>query len=246
MPHKDPEIDRAYKAAWYQKHRERMRDMQRQQYHTKREERLRQSNAYREKHREELRQKAREYYAAHRSEILQRERTKRRNNVETYRSRKRKDYKASRERMSPEQKAAYNAQERVKRQSNPGRYAATSKRYYLKSPKERQESQKRSRQKRLEYYRRERVLAENRRRARKYQASINDFTQTQWIAMQEAYGHCCVYCGKEHKGYLTQDHIIPLSKGGDHTQSNIVPSCRSCNSKKGNRAPLKPVQPLLL
>ena len=44
---------------------------------------------------------------------------------------------------------------------------------------------------------------------------------------------------------LTMDHITPISKGGAHTASNIVPACQSCNSKKNNRAPLKPVQPIL-
>ena len=34
---------------------------------------------------------------------------------------------------------------------------------------------------------------------------------------------------------LTQDHVIPLSKGGQHIKENIVPACPSCNSKKGNR-----------
>ena len=45
---------------------------------------------------------------------------------------------------------------------------------------------------------------------------------------------------------LEMDHITPLSKGGDHTASNIVPCCRSCNAKKGTGPVLKPVQPMLL
>lgn len=56
----------------------------------------------------------------------------------------------------------------------------------------------------------------------------------------------CVYCGKRAKGKLTQDHIPPLSKGGSHTASNIVPACCSCNSRKAAGAVLIPVQPLLL
>lgn len=83
-------------------------------------------------------------------------------------------------------------------------------------------------------------------RARKKNAPRCDFTAEQWKAMQEAYNHCCAYCGKRAKGHLTQDHITPLSRGGSHTLSNIVPACRSCNSKKGTGAVLKPVQPLLL
>ena len=83
-------------------------------------------------------------------------------------------------------------------------------------------------------------------RARKANAPINDFTAAQWREMQGAYDHRCAYCGKRAKGKLTQDHITPLSKGGSHTVSNIVPACRSCNSQKHAGPPLTQVQPLLL
>lgn len=85
-----------------------------------------------------------------------------------------------------------------------------------------------------------------RRRALKAHAPINDFTAQQWRDMQTAYDHRCVYCGKRAKGHLTQDHLTPLSKGGNHTLSNILPACNSCNSRKRDRAVLVPVQPLLL
>jgi 5-methylcytosine-specific restriction endonuclease McrA len=85
-----------------------------------------------------------------------------------------------------------------------------------------------------------------RQRARKYQASINDFTAAQWREMQEAYDHCCAYCDERHKGKLSQDHLTPLSQGGAHTVSNIIPACRRCNSKKRTGNVLKPVQPMLL
>ena len=83
-----------------------------------------------------------------------------------------------------------------------------------------------------------------RRRARKANAPINDLTAAQWERIKTAYGYKCVYCGRKMER-LTQDHITPISKGGSHTVSNIVPACRSCNSKKGTGAPLTPVQPLL-
>lgn len=77
-------------------------------------------------------------------------------------------------------------------------------------------------------------------------AVISNFTAIQWREMQEHYNHRCVYCNKRSKGRLTQDHITPLSKGGNHTLSNVVPACQSCNSKKYVGPPLKPIQPLLI
>ena len=88
--------------------------------------------------------------------------------------------------------------------------------------------------------------SKDRRRARKLGCAINDFTAVQWKEMQEMCGHLCCYCKKKFKGMLTQDHIIPLSKGGNHTLSNIIPACKSCNSKKRDREVLRPVQPFLL
>jgi hypothetical protein len=84
------------------------------------------------------------------------------------------------------------------------------------------------------------------RRARKRNASVVDLTAAQWAAIQAAFDHRCAYCGKRRKDKLTQDHITPLSKGGGHTASNIVPACASCNSTKHTGPPLAPVQPLLL
>ncbi len=32
----------------------------------------------------------------------------------------------------------------------------------------------------------------------------------------------------------TKDHVIPLSKGGEHSQSNIVAACLRCNGDKAD------------
>ena len=83
------------------------------------------------------------------------------------------------------------------------------------------------------------------RRARRAQAPINDFTQEQWEFLLQQFRHRCAYCGKKSK-HLTRDHITPLAKGGSHTLSNIVPACQRCNSAKRDRDPLVPVQPFFL
>ena len=46
------------------------------------------------------------------------------------------------------------------------------------------------------------------------------------------YGDACVYCQGQVTGF---DHLYPISKGGEHTLSNLAPACGSCNSRKSNR-----------
>jgi 5-methylcytosine-specific restriction endonuclease McrA len=42
----------------------------------------------------------------------------------------------------------------------------------------------------------------------------------------------CFYCGRSGG---TVDHVVPLSRGGQHAEGNLVPACRSCNSSKGDK-----------
>lgn len=72
-----------------------------------------------------------------------------------------------------------------------------------------------------------------RRRALRLRAPICDFTLQEWFEIKKRYGYRCAYCGEQKP--LERDHSIPLSRGGSHTASNIVPACRSCNSRKKDR-----------
>ncbi len=47
----------------------------------------------------------------------------------------------------------------------------------------------------------------------------------------------CQYCGDENRDLLTFDHVIPRSKGGRTTWTNIVAACSPCNIRKGGRMP---------
>lgn len=65
------------------------------------------------------------------------------------------------------------------------------------------------------------------RRARLRQAQIlliqpNFFTRL--------YSSACVYCGS--RDSIEADHVIPLSKGGRHSEGNLVPACKACNRAK--------------
>lgn len=81
----------------------------------------------------------------------------------------------------------------------------------------------------LEYFRQ----ATQKRRAMA-KAVKSSFTLQEWETAKAYFGNCCAYCGK-HLQRLTQDHFIPLSKGGAYIASNIIPACKSCNSAKHDR-----------
>jgi 5-methylcytosine-specific restriction endonuclease McrA len=58
---------------------------------------------------------------------------------------------------------------------------------------------------------------------------VYKITTEEIIALQEL---PCYLCGKLAKGI---DHIVPLSKGGNHSIGNLAPCCVSCNSKKHSK-----------
>ncbi len=54
-----------------------------------------------------------------------------------------------------------------------------------------------------------------------------------WQLVLAFYRYGCAYCKADH--WDQQDHIVPLSRGGRHHISNVVPCCSRCNSRKGTQ-----------
>lgn len=56
----------------------------------------------------------------------------------------------------------------------------------------------------------------------------------------------CQYCGDRLPAkLLTLDHVVPVSKQGPKSWTNVVAACRDCNQRKGNRTPVTANMPLL-
>lgn len=79
------------------------------------------------------------------------------------------------------------------------------------------------------------VLASQKRRAVK-KAAAGNITKEDLRRITEAQGGKCAYCQKKTK--LTLDHIVAISKGGEHMPRNVQMLCGSCNSKKHDKDPL--------
>ena len=60
---------------------------------------------------------------------------------------------------------------------------------------------------------------------------VHDLTDAEWAALTDAWGGCA-YCGAD--GPLQKDCMLPISRGGRYTVSNVVLVCGSCNASKSN------------
>ena len=90
------------------------------------------------------------------------------------------------------------------------------------------------------------------RRRRLNKETSGTLTAYEYRVIVHAYRKKCAYCGKitrtnvsDHDPDLrTIDHVIPLSKGGEHSRTNVVPACRACNDLKGDQDGWVPQPPI--
>jgi len=76
-----------------------------------------------------------------------------------------------------------------------------------------------------------RQRASHTNRVHRLRANGGNVSLDEWEELKALYHGCCAYCHQA--APLTQDHVIPISKGGWHVIENIVPACQPCNSRKG-------------
>lgn len=76
------------------------------------------------------------------------------------------------------------------------------------------------------------AVSKNRRRALRL-APGADLTNGQWNEVLVEFDGHCAYC--QTTSVLILEHMTPLSRGGRHTQANVVPACAPCNNRKGAR-----------
>jgi 5-methylcytosine-specific restriction endonuclease McrA len=78
----------------------------------------------------------------------------------------------------------------------------------------------------------EQNMFSRRRRIRKQQVG-GKHTVSDWLNVKRLFDYRCAICGRSEPDIsLTEDHKIPVVKGGTDNIDNIQPLCRSCNSSK--------------
>ncbi len=150
--------------------------------------------------------------------------------------------RAKRQRFSPKDKAYQREYQRKYRKG----WVARNPSYHKKYREEHREICKKYQEQHREICNRQRRkwYANNRHKIKAWDAQrkaklrsgrFGVLTPSDWLDILQQFGNACAYCRRPFGIRLkaTMDHVLPLSLGGLHTKENVVPACRSCNSRKG-------------
>ncbi len=235
---KNKEKLRAYSAKWLDEHREavnaKYRDRKREKTRAYRAANREKVNALQRERRlredpEKRRQRMRDWYKKNpdkRKANSKRDydkhgrsrRAKRRDEVNAYgrewhkkHAEKRREKSRKWNREHPEE---HQARVKAWRDANPGRAAASFKEWRRKNP--------------------ERMSILKQRRYARQKGAEGAHSAEEWATLLAKYDHRCAYCPTPLDNMnRTRDHKVPLTRGGSNRVDNLVPACRSCNSKKG-------------
>lgn len=58
-------------------------------------------------------------------------------------------------------------------------------------------------------------------------------TAQEWREKCALFANLCAYCGEAKP--LIREHKVPICRGGTNDITNIVPACKTCNSRKGRK-----------
>jgi len=181
---------------------------------------------------EKQRDRVREYAEENRERKLERDRKYREENREKLRERDHKYYEKNRENRRKRDRKYYEENREEKLKHNREYY----RKYYEENREKVRDGQRKYRKNNPEKIRAKRAN----RRALEHKVTVGDLTAIARVYDLATNGNRvrCYLCGKAiPKAQRHVDHIMPLSKGGLHTASNLAIACAKCNLSKGAKLP---------
>jgi hypothetical protein len=189
-------------------------------------------------HKEKALALRKEYYLQHREKILEQVKEynleNRDKRLEQQKAYHKQHYLDNKEKIDEYHRNLYWANrekeaERKKkyREQNPEKVRERNKKYILENPEKFKQTQRNYVKNNPD----KNTIRSHRRRA--LQKGLRaTLTVEQWGICKRYFENKCCYCGKEKK--LEREHLIPVTKNGDYSANNIVPSCGSCNRSKAS------------
>jgi len=117
------------------------------------------------------------------------------------------------------------------RESRPGYALAVDRKYRTNHVEECRERRRAWQKSHPEYNRAQTRDHNHRKRAGGLPSDVN---RQSWEVLVVEWNGRCAYCGIRPER-ITQDHVVPLARGGSHTIANLRPACQRCNSSKGTK-----------
>ena len=200
---------------------------------------------YAKKHRKENNEYSKNYREKNKAVLAEKMKIKRKENVEMFKERQSNQYQKNKDARKKQQRE-YNKTHKKEIAIRDKIYRSENKDIIAKRQKEYTEA---NHDDLLNYHKEYRKTEKGKlaskkgsikHRALKKGATIEDFNP---IDILERDNYICQHCGcktrpnlknKYHPKYPNIDHIIPLSKGGEHSRRNTQCLCHQCNIIKGN------------
>ena len=76
------------------------------------------------------------------------------------------------------------------------------------------------------------VKAKRARRRARQAGAVGTYTWAEVMHVFLALDRRCAYCEQPIDGQPEPDHVVPLSRGGSNSLTNILPCCQGCNADK--------------
>ena len=217
------------------------KDCVRKYYEKDKEKIKKRAKEYAKNNKERVIEQRREYYIKNKKDIAWKGKEYRKINKVTILQRKKEYYYQNRNEINNYQHEWYEKNKNLQlikvkkyRNENKEKISKNKKRYYKQNKERISDYRKSEKGKNIN------VKNLQKRRANKLKATVEDFNPSEVFKRDN---YICQLCGcktrpdfknQYHPKYPNLDHIIPLTKGGEHSRRNTQCLCHQCNMEKHN------------